>query len=251
MKFLWFNPHNWHQPAVRTKEHFFGEYVEDVMLSKRRYTLITGAHHSGKTKMLHKLHEMAEEVWFSQLKPYDPDVTNATAYDKPIALAEDVWEFPEPVLLAGMDPISKWVAHEGVAKWYEAIHGEEWKKIPAWRKPEILPMYLADTRAVLMIDDAHKLSGRKLAIAKQCFMKAFRVVVTADDENRIPPSLRVPLLDSNPQIVRLTSETAYDATNTFMWLLVVLTFLMGSHELAMLLGTFQLLGGGRRAAKQD
>jgi hypothetical protein len=110
---------------------------------------------------------------------------------------------------------------------------------------------LADTRAVLFIDDAHKLSGRKLMVTKQCFLKAFRAVVAADDENRIPPSLRVPLLDTNPQIIRLTSETAYDATNTLMWLLVVLAFMIGAHELAWLLGGLQLLGGGRRAGKQD
>lgn len=253
MKFLWFNSHWNHQPVIRTKSHLFGEYIEDITLSKKQFVLITGAHHSGKSRILYKLHDMAEEVWFTQIKPYCPAGGRTLNHEKPMVKREELdnWEFPKPVFLAGMDPLSKWVAHEGVAEWYEQQTGEEWKKVPAWRKPEILPLYLEATRAVLFIDDAHKLSGRKLMVTKQCFLRAFRAVVAADDENRVPPSLRVPLLDTNPQIIRLTSETAYDATNTLMWLLVVIAFVMGAHELAWFLGGLQLLGGGRRAGKQD
>ncbi len=244
--------------SLVTKTHWGGRVIEDVDLLRRaRAILITGAHHSGKSKILHQLHDKAEEIWWHQCKPYNPtcNLKVVAAGGKPVAKTKEEamnWQFPDPVFLPGIDPISKWQAHDGVQAWWEERNPDTpWKKVPAWRRPELLADYLRDTRAVLFIDDAHKLTGRKLRIATACFHAAFRCVITADDENRIPPSLRMPLLDCGPQIIRLKSETAYDATNIFVWIMVILAFAMGSHELAMMLGAFQLLGGGRRAGKQD
>jgi hypothetical protein len=62
------------------------------------------------------------------------------------------------------------------------------------------------------IDDAHKLQGRKLQIARECALAARLWVVSASEEGRIGPSLCNVLMRRDPQLIRLDSEVAYDAT---------------------------------------
>ena len=50
----------------------------------------------------------------------------------------------------------------------------------------MLPDYCRDTNAVLFIDDAHKLAGRKLEIARLCVMASKIHVIAASEEQRIP-----------------------------------------------------------------
>ena len=128
---------------------------------------------------------------------------------------------------------------------------QPYAKIPAWKRCELLPKYLRATRAALFVDDAHKLTGRKLVIAKECIDRAHRVVLACNDENRLSPSIRRPFLETKPQEIRLTSEVAYDATHVLVWLFVALAMFAGSPELAALIGVFELMKGGRRASKQD
>lgn len=206
--------------------------------------------------MLRRLQMQAEDIWSRQVRPYKWSGNKiALRNNKPMlekGQSMDNWHFPEPVFISGMTPLSQWVAHDGIETWWESDNTDlPYKKVPAWKKPELIAMYLENTRAVLFIDDAHKLSNRKLQIAKACFNSAFRAVVAADDENRIPPSLRMPLLDSEPQFIRLNTDTAYDATNIVMLIAIVVSVLIGSTELAMLLGGFHFLSGGRRAGRQD
>lgn len=253
MKFLWFDTHNNHQPKVRTKTHFMGTVKGDVTLSKKCNLLITGAHNSGKTRYLYKLHDNAENVWRSQIKPYQ--YTGTTGRKKPVLEQGDdgsSWVFPEPVYLCSLAPLSKWMDNDSIAAWWETANPEQpFKKLPAWRRIELLPVYLKDTRAILFIDDAHKLTGRKLQIAKLCLASAFRAIVTATDENRISPSIRRPFLETKPQIVRLNSDVAYDATHLLIWFLVFILMVTGMTELAALLGVLEAMKGGRRASKQD
>lgn len=256
MRYLAVNRQNWNQPSVRKQSAFFGAIQDITPLRKTRHLLIVGAHHSGKTRILHKLYEEAEAIWGKQVQPY-AYTSKKRPKDKPMLKRHETlesigWRFPEPVLLGGVNPLCQWTAHDGIAAWWEAKTPDTpYRKVPAWKKPELIRDYLRDTRAVLFVDDAHKLTGRKLTLTKSYFGAAFRAVITADDENRIHPSLRVPLLESEPQIVRLDTHAAYDATNMLMLFMILASFLAGSSELAMLLGGFHLLSGGRRAGKQD
>ena len=216
--------------------------------------MITGNHHSGKTRAVIRLYENAEQIWRGQLKPYQ--YTRATvATSKPMLKPNeknDVWKFPAPVFICGSAPMSKWLDHQGAADWWDKENpAEPYAKIPAWKRCEVIPKYLRATRAVLFVDDAHKLTGRKLVIAKECIELAHRVVLACSDENRLSPSIRRPFLETKPQEIRLTSEVAYDATHMLVWLFVALAMLAGSPELAALIGVFELMKGGRRASKQD
>lgn len=253
-KYLFFNKHLQHQPIIHTQTGYRGRFVKSENISKKRNVLITGAHHSGKSRMLNRLHENAEEVWKYQVRPYKFTM-GKVAEDKPILKqgeTRDNWQFPEPVFLHGLEPLSKWAANDGVIEWWNAKNPElPFSKIPAWKRVELLPDYLKETRAILFVDDAHKLTGRKLMIAKQCVENGFRVIMAASDENRISPNIRKLFLETKPQIIRLTSEVAYDATHLMIWVIVALLMTAGATEIGMALGAFEMFKGGRRAGKQD
>lgn len=255
MKFIRINSRNRSQPEVKTKTGYQGAVIENQIISKKTNILITGNHHSGKTRAITRLFEHSRQIWEAQLRPYK--YTRATVgTTKPMLKPNeppDVWQYPDAVFICGSAPLSKWTDHAGIEKWHDQQNADavKYAKIPAWKRCEIIAKYLRATRAVLFVDDAHKLTGRKLMIAKQCIDRAYRVVIATSDENRISPSIRKQFLETHPQIIRLTSDVAYDATHVLIWLFVALAMLAGSPELAALIGVFELMKGGRRASKQD
>jgi hypothetical protein len=255
MKYLRVNKNNYSQPEIHTKQAYGRRVTNIDTISKQKNILITGAHHSGKSRMIHRLFDDCEGIWLRQVQPYKYSNNKASLQqDKPMlkkgGSLED-WQFPEPVMLNGITPLSKWTEHQGVKEWYESKGEGEYKKVPAWKRVELIPDYLKDTRAILFIDDAHKLTGRKLMIAKSCMKSGYRVIVASSDENRLSPSIRKLFLDTKPQIIRLNSDVAYDATHLVVWAFVAIMMATGMTELAMILGLFETLKGGRRGSKQD
>lgn len=103
---------------------------------------------------------------------------------------------------------------------------------------------------MLLRDDAHHLSGRKLDIAQRLALVAGRMVSGASQESRIPINLRMTLLQRDPVIEALKSDAAYDATAVFLWLLILAAMGAGAWQLAAILGGMKFLGRGSRAARQ-
>ena len=164
MKFVRINSRNHSQPELKTKSGYGGAFIDSRTISKKSNVLITGNHHSGKTRAIRKLYENAEQVWRDQLKPYK--YTRATvATSKPMLKPNesgDAWKFPAAVFICGSAPMSKWLDHDGIAAWWDKENpAQPYAKIPAWKRCELLPKYLRATRAVLFVDDAHKLARRK------------------------------------------------------------------------------------------
>jgi hypothetical protein len=126
-----------------------------------------------------------------------------------------------------------------------------WSKLKAWERAEALPDYLRDTGAVLFIDDAHKLAGRKLQIARECALTAKIWIASASDEQRIPPNLRSVMMRRDPQVIRLGSDVAYDATNVLTWVLALVLLASGAWEASIVVAGLKALSGGRLAARQD
>ncbi len=254
MKFVRIKRNNRSQPELHTKTNYGGRTIENQIISKKSNLLITGNHHSGKTRAITRLFEHAEDIWSEQIKPYAYTRGIVTA-NKPMLKhgeTHENWEYPPAVFICGNAPLSKWVDHAGMEKWWNAENPEQpFLKIPAWKRAEVIAKYLRATRAVLFVDDAHKLTGRKLMIAKQCIDRAYRVVIAASDENRISPSIRKQFLETKPQIIRLTSDVAYDATHVLAWVFVLIAMLAGAPEIAAAIGLFEVMKGGRRASKQD
>jgi hypothetical protein len=235
---------------VRTRPHWGADFTSVESISKKSNILITGAHHSGKSRAIQKLYDDAETIWSEQIKPYSP--TSRTTQAKPRLKEGEVWTFPEPVLLNGVTPLSIWHDNQGMADWWEAKNPDTpYKKVQATKRVELIASYLKETRAVLFVDDAHKLNGRKLQIAKACIQSSYRCVVSASTENKLPPSIRRPFLESKPQHIQLNSEVAYDATHLLIWFFVFVLMMTGMTELAALLGLLEAMKGGRNASRQD
>ena len=224
-------------PLFVTKTQRKGATISEEAISIKRPILVTGAHDSGKSKWIDRLYESAPEIWGTKSK---------TA----------------PLCLHTLRPLAAWSDEPDVEKWWEGKRLEEeqtdpdnarapWKALKQYQRAEALAEYCKDTKAVLFIDDAHKLSGRKLQIARQCVMAARIFVIAASEEQRIPPNLRSVVMRRDPQIFRLNSEVAYDATNIFMWVLLLAFISVGWWEAAMVLGGLKALGTGRRAARAD
>jgi hypothetical protein len=220
-------------PQLITKSRKYGKVISQQTISNKNSILVTGAHDSGKTRWLTRLHEHALEIWGAKIKA-------------------------EPLFLDTLSPLGSWCDKSAVGQWWDdkqtALDPDErqpWKKLKQYERCEALPDYCAETNAVLFIDDAHKLTGRKLQIARQCVMSSRLWVVAASEENRLPPNLRPLMLRRKPQIFRLDTDVAYDATHILMWFITVCFLAIGWWEAALIVGGMQALGTGRRAARAD
>lgn len=220
-------------PLFITKSRKYGKVVSQQTISTKSPILITGAHDSGKTRWLSRMHEHAAEIWGAKIKA-------------------------SPLYLDAIAPIASWNDNPELAKWWDAkqeeLPAEErllWKNLKPYERSEALPTYCADTGAVLFLDDVHKLAGRKLQIARQCALKAKIFVVASSEEQRIPPNLRTVLMRRKPQIYRLDSEASYDATHILTWFIIVSLLAIGFWEAALVMGGLKALGSGRRSTRAD
>jgi hypothetical protein len=226
-------------PLWITKNRKYGKTTQEKAISRKRPILVTGAHDSGKTRFLMRLHQQALSVWTVK---------------------------SEPLWLGALRPLVAWCDTPQVMEWWEALRkieeekaeqGEtlkpriQWRSLKQWEKAEVLPDYLRDTNAILFIDDAHRLSGRKLQIARECALASKIHVISVSEEQRLPPNLRTVLMRRDPQIYRLDSEASYDATSIIMWFFVLACLGAGFWEAGAVVGGLQALSGGRRASRAD
>jgi hypothetical protein len=209
-------------PIVRTKTSKYGQVLDEHWLPTRRDWMILGANAAGKTRWLQRLHSHAPAIW----------------RDKPA------------LLLRAVDPIGAWTADPRIKTYMEAASGQPWSKAKCWERAEWLIRWAKAHHAVLLLDDAHHLSGRKLDIAQRLALVAGRIVSGASQESRIPINLRMTLLQRDPVIETLKSDAAYDATAVFLWLLILAAMGAGAWQLAAILGGMKFLGRGSRAARQ-
>ena len=221
------------QAFVVKKNRKFGAVIEQRGISTKKPVLITGAHASGKSYWLDRLRKDAARIWASKADS-------------------------EPLYFSATRPISAWSDIKMLALWWadrcsrklDDDEDRHWSKLKPWERQDALPLYLKETGAVLFIDDAHDLSGRKLKVAQECVRAATVWVMAAADEGRLAPGLRKDVLALEPQIFRLSSEVAYDATSIIMWLIMLAALGFGAYEIAAAIGGLKMLAGGARAAKQ-
>jgi len=220
-------------PVFVSKTRKYGKVTSEQTISVKKPILVTGAHDSGKTRWLTRLHEHAIEIWGAKNKA-------------------------APLYLDSLSPLSAWTDSPALSAWWNAQQTDlpdteqiPWKTLKQHSRAEALADYCLDNKAVVFIDDAHKLSGRKLQIARQCVLACRLWVVSASEEQRIPPNLRSVLMRRKPQIFRLDSEVAYDATHMVMWMFIATCLAIGWWEAGLVLGGLKALGSGRRAARAD
>lgn len=209
-------------PIVRTKTRKYGTVLDEHWLPTRRDWMILGANAAGKTRWLQRLYRHAPQIWRNQ----------------------------PALLLRAVDPIGAWSSDPRIQAHMEATSKQPWSKAKAWEKSDWLIRWVEHHHAVLLLDDAHQLAGRKLDIAQRLALVAGRIVCGASQESRIPINLRLALLRREPVIEALKSDAAYDATAVFLWLLILAALGAGAWQLAAILGGMKFLGRGNRAARQ-
>lgn len=216
-------------PIVITKTKKYGQVVSEKYISRKQPVLITGAHDSGKTRWINRLYQSARNIWS---------------------------KYPDPALfLDAVRPLSSWADAACVEHWWtqKAKHDttlKPWPKLKAWERQDKLAEYLADNKAILFIDNADKLSGRKQQIAKECLQAQRLSVIAVSEEQRLPASMRHLVLKRDPQIFRLGTDTAYDGTPALVYLIALLALGAGWWEISLVLGGLTALSTGRRASRQ-
>lgn len=220
-------------PLIVDAPRKYAKHRKEKALKRQRCQLITGAHDSGKSRWLTRLHESWQGIWGTKTKY-------------------------APVFLGGLQPISSWCDHVGVENWYTKRldepehHGAKaWSKLNQQQRCDLLADYLLETKAILFVDDAHKLTGRKLQIARQAMLSSRVWVVAASAENRLPPNMRPLVERRHPQRTQLSTEASYDATGVITWGLVAAALMVGWWEVSLVMGGLRMLGNGRRAARPD
>lgn len=217
------------QAIVVKKNRKYGQVLDQKYIGTKKPVLITGANASGKSYWLDRLHKDAARVW--------PRIEAA------------------PLHLSAVRPLSAWTDVKHLELWWAGRENldddRHWSRLKAWERVDYLPDYLRETGAVLFVDDAHNLSGRKLKLAQDCVRASKVWVMTAADEGRIAPGLRKDVLAAEPQTFRLDSEVAYDATSILMWVAMLVCLGFGAYEVAVVLGGLKMLASGSRAAKQN
>jgi len=209
-------------PVVIEKARKFGRVIHEQKISVRRDVLLTGAHQAGKSRYLARMHAQAAGIW----------------RDRPA------------LLIRCINPLAHWLEH-GPAKEYAIERfGRPWARIRSWERVEALVDWVREHKPVLLIDDAHMLTGRKLDVALQLLNAAPLVVVTASEEARLAVSFRMALDRRKPQRIHLKSDAAYDITPYVVWMIALTALVAGSWELGAAVAGLNLLGRGRRAAKQ-
>ena len=209
-------------PIVRERARKFGPILKEQVLSIRQDVLITGPNASGKSRWLAKLHDKGDEIWAGRERMY----------------------------LRTTEPLQRWYEDPRIAAMV-AKEGKTWTHLKSYERIDALVRWVKSTKAVILLDDAHKLAGRKLDIALQIAREAGRLLTGAFAENAIPMSMRLLIDKRDPQRIGLASEAAYDVTNLAMWLAILAAIGAGWWQLGAVLGGMKVLAGGRRAAKQN
>ena len=217
-------------PIVITKTKKYGQVVSENYISRKQPVLITGAHDAGKTRWVNRLYQSAKNIW--------------SKYPDP------------PLFLDAVRQLSAWSDAPCVEHWWTQKARKDdtlkpWSKLKAWERQDKLSEYLANNKAILFIDNAEKLSGRKQQIVKECLQVQRLSVIAISDEQRLSPSIRNLVLKRDPQIFRLGTDTAYDGTPALVYFICLVALGAGWWELSLILGGLTALSSGRRASRQD
>ena len=220
-------------PLICDASRKFDKQRTEKPMKRLSCQLITGAADSGKSRWLSRLHEKWQPIWGSKIKA-------------------------EPVFISALQPLSSWTDAPYVEQWYEQRRESDpeskarsWRSLNQQQRADQLAEYIDATGALLFVDDAHKLTGRKLQAARACVLAARIWLIACSQENRLPPNLRTVVDRREPQRTPLQTDASYDATAFVMWMMIALSVGIGWWEAGLVLGGMKMLGSGRRATRPE
>ena len=210
------------------KEVKRGKIISQYLIKKRHSILVCGKASSGKTRWLRRVADISPEFWRKSTCP--------------------------PLLLSADDPIAHWREKDEIIEWWNNENPDkEWRKLSSHRKNKLILDYVSKNWVVVLIDNADRLTGRKLDIIKEILTESQSkiFVCSAVAENRINPSLRNLIIKSRPQTFTLNSPVAYDITNPLVGIACIFFVIIGWYPAAIALGGMRMLGKGMFSTKQQ
>lgn len=202
-------------PRIRHQKNAYSSPVKTETLSLKKSHLIIGADNAGKSRWISKLRKEANVIWRNR-----------------------------PVLaLRSVDAVTDWVAQ--LPRDFRNAHDAP-KTMT--ERIELMREYVRG--GVLLVDDVHRLQGRKVDYMHELISDARYVIASATSTQKIHPKVRHTLMSREPVIHELQSGTAYDATHAIVWILVVVLMVAGMGEMSVILAGANLLTRGAKTRGQ-
>jgi hypothetical protein len=221
------------------KSKKFGSLVSSKYISNRKNILISGGFQSGKSRIIFK-------IWTAR-----KDIFGANRGFVKLSGLGTIAEFVDtPTLRNFYNSIPKGDNAELIA-FFNANEGREFKNLRQHERIENLILYVKHNNTILVIDDANRLTNRKLEIAKRCIEHCKQFVIATNEEQKLATSLRTVVMNSNLEHIKLDTNASYDVTGIFVWLIVAAAAVGGWYELAFIMGGLKALSTGRGATRKD
>ncbi|HHF6888725.1 ATP-binding protein [Haemophilus influenzae] len=226
-----------------SKSKKFGKVESSKYIGNRKNILISGGFHSGKTRMIMKIWKERQNIWgkdrgFVKLSGFG---TIAEYVDTP-QLRDFFNAIPKN---------KKYKDNRDLQEFWASFEGREFKQLKQHERIENLIEFIKHHNTVLIIDDAQKLTNRKLEIVKRAIEHCKQFVIATSEEQRLSTSLRTVVLNSNLEHLKLDTQASYDATSIFVYFLIACCAAGGWYELAFIMGGLKALSSGRRASRKD
>jgi hypothetical protein len=189
--------------------------------------------------------QKTRDIWL--LGP--PQCGKSKAIGQLIDKSAELWRHWPIMHCRATDPITRWTMQPALTQHLQG-QGMAIKAMGGEERIDAMLDWARQCPMVLIIDDAHALSGRKLELIVQLAQEARLVVMGAISEQALHPSLRTCLQRRAPQVLTFSSETPYDATVTLVCILLLMALAAGWYELAAALTTARALGHGPLASRQ-
>ena len=205
---------------LREKKNLFDKPIEKH-ISKKGNIVLFGINASGKTKRLNSIVEESKNIW------------------------------KEPIIfLKATDAISEILNRnldsESEARELLTCEGEEIEIDTGKQYIKMQALAEKAKKCVVMIDDADKLTGKKLELTKDLIKNSKQFILTTKDENSLNKTLLriIKSKRNKTSYIQLSSKAALDASNILFMGFVIIVLVSGAHEMAIIVmaGRFLMRG---------
>ncbi len=226
MKYLQIHRPKGRFPALRIREkaHPFAPVKSEEYVRRGGIIEIFGVQASGKTRMIERIKEASKELWRFPLVYIKATDSLSDIYSRNVGA-------PAKSSKAG----EQFFEDDDVSQ-----IGDKW---------DIL--YEKATKAVVIIDDADKMSGKKLEICKELCRRAKRIVYSSQSDTSINQTLykTIQRRKMKTHTIRLSSTASYDASNWLLIVVIVALAAAGFPELSVLVLVSRLAVRGTQGVK--
>lgn len=178
-----------------------------------------------------------------------------------VEISDKSLSIKRPILISGEAGAGKTRELDKISEKAEEIWSRKGTPAKALRVDAIMPisMWLGKMQqdqliewaedAIIMIDNAHKLTGRKLNVALLLMEKSKNFILTTTNIQSLPTSLRLFVMRKNPHHIDLKTSASFDYTYVLILLGMLTAAITVGWEVAAILSMFGVLASQRGASK--